>query len=156
MTPRRALAAIFLAGVLLATTSWPVIPTSLTVYADFDGTLVACLVDTGAGYTTVRQIEAARMPTLGPTVGAAQLVGAGGRSFVGQLRQIPQLVVPGFVWVAVDLVIVPDGDLPVACLLGADVLGRQAIVIDWRRGELRPLVPVVPTATVPARIERGV
>lgn len=155
---RLALAGLLLTLVVLIRSGGPdrppVVPAgeakTLIVYPDFDGVLVPCLVDTGATFTTVRAVEAARMLTLGPTVGAARLAGAGGQPFVGQIRRIPVVRLPGFVWPDVDLVVVQDAELPLPCLLGGDVLGRQRVLLDYPAGLVLPVGPAAGAATVAA------
>lgn len=117
---------------LLAATLW--------IIAFFDGVPLHCLVDTGANMTIVSATSAAQLGTLGPTRGTVLLRTVTGEIISGERRFIPNIGIKDrFGWSGGEIVVLLDAKFPWGCILGTDFLSQQPIVIDWQRGEIRPM-----------------
>jgi hypothetical protein len=121
----------------------------LTVW--FDGVPVSCAVDTGAEMTVLRASTAAQIGTRSAPLSTARLQGIGGETGTveAQLVYIPHIGTHELGWPGAVVAVVPDGALPVDCLLGLDLLSQQTVVIDWQRKRIGAAgVPLLPTRKV--------
>ena len=122
----------------------------LTIQVWFDGVPTQCVVDSGSTYTIVTRSAAARMGTLSPVVAQATIQGIGGTPQQVEVRYIPNVGTAHLGWPGAEVLVVDDGVLPgsIKCLLGADLLGQQPLMIDWVTQTVRPFAADVLGATL--------
>lgn len=133
----------------------------LLVTAWFGDVPLPCLVDSGSTATILSEGAAAQVPTLGEPWGTRPLGGlTDGGLITGTYRTVPEVWVGDLYWTDVPVVVVPGariGALEHTCILGATVLARQDLVIDWKGRTLRaatsPEVDAEAVATAPCKEE---
>lgn len=109
----------------------------LTVW--FNGVPVNCLVDSGASATILSATQAVQIPELGPSLATTQLSTLNGQWVHGEVHMVANVGTAYLGWTRVPVVVLPDEALDgTGCILGANLLGRQPVVLDWQRQLVYP------------------
>ena len=120
----------------------------LLVSAWFGDVELPCLVDTGSTATILSEGAAAKVSTLGQPWGTRPIGGLTAEApILGTYRTVPEVWAGDLYWTDVPVVVVPGariGTLEHVCILGATVLARQDLAIEWRARMLYAWSPPAP------------